>query len=63
VPLIIIDPRDGIKGTQDDEHLSIGVDIAATICDYAQVPMMPNMTIAKSLRPFVEGENVQTWRY
>jgi len=62
VPLIIVDPRKGMKGKQDDEHLSVGVDIAATICDYAKVPMMPKMTIARSLRPFVEGKKVKTWR-
>ncbi len=62
VPVIIVDPRKGMKGTLDEEHLSIGVDLAATICDYAQVPMMPKMTIAKSLRPLVEGRKVKTWR-
>ncbi len=62
VPTIIVDPRKGMKAVQDDEHLSIGVDIAATICDYAQVPMMPEMTIARSLRPLVEGKKGQTWR-
>ncbi|MCP4311242.1 MAG: sulfatase-like hydrolase/transferase, partial [Bacteroidetes bacterium] len=62
VPTIVIDPRKGIKGKKDEEHLSIGVDIAATICDYAQVPMMPKMTVAKSLRPIVEGKKGETWR-
>jgi len=62
VPTIIVDPHKGLKGRKDEEHLSIGVDIAATICDYAQVPMMPKMTIGKSLRPFVEGKKVNTWR-
>jgi choline-sulfatase len=62
VPTIIVDPRKGMKGWKDEEHLSIGVDIAATICDYAQVPMMPKMTIARSLRPLVEGKKGKTWR-
>jgi len=62
VPTIIVDPRNGINGKQDEEHLSIGVDIAATICDYAQVPMLPKMTIGKSLRPLAEGKKVNTWR-
>ena len=47
---------------QDEEHLSIGVDLAATICDYAQVPMLPNMTVGKSLRTIVEGNKVNDWR-
>jgi arylsulfatase A-like enzyme len=62
VPTIIIDPAKGKKGVLDDEHLSIGVDIAATICDYAQVPMMPKMTIARSLKPLVQGEQEDDWR-
>jgi hypothetical protein len=49
------------KGKQDHEHLSIGVDISATICDYANVPMLPKMTIGKSLRPLVEGKKVDQW--
>jgi arylsulfatase A-like enzyme len=62
VPTIIVDPGKALKGMQDEEHLSIGVDIAATICDYAQVPMLPNMTIGKSLRSFAEGKKVDDWR-
>jgi arylsulfatase A-like enzyme len=61
VPLIVVDPGGATKGKRDDEHLSIGVDIAATICDYAQVPMMPKMTIAKSLKPLVEGKEIDDW--
>lgn len=61
VPLIIVDPRGMSKGRRDTEHLSTGVDITATICDYAQVPMMPKMTIARSLKPLVEGRSID-WR-
>ena len=61
VPMIVVDPGDATKGRVDLEHLSTGVDITATICDYAQVPMMPKMTIAKSLKPLVEGKEVD-WR-
>jgi len=61
VPTIVVDPGRGAKGRQDDEHLSIGVDIAATICDYAQVPMLPKMTVGKSLRPLAEGKKVDAW--
>jgi arylsulfatase A-like enzyme len=62
VPTIVIPPGRLTTGKQDHEHLSIGVDIPATICDYANVPMLPKMTIGKSLRPFVEGRTVDTWR-
>ena len=61
VPMIVVDPGGATKGKVDLEHLSTGVDITATICDYAQVPMMPKMTIAKSLKPLVEGQEV-AWR-
>ena len=56
VPTIIIPVGRLSKGKQDHEHLSMGVDIPATICDYANVPLLPKMTIGKSLRPFVEGK-------
>jgi choline-sulfatase len=56
VPTIIVPPGKSNKPKRDTEHLSIGVDIAATICDYAEVPPLPKMTIAKSLRPIVEGK-------
>lgn len=37
--------------------------IAATICDYARVPRMPKMTVAKSLKPIVEGRKVEWHEY
>ena len=61
VPTIVIPPGRLSTGKQDHIHLSIGVDIPATICDYAKVPMLPKMTIGKSLRPLVEGKTVDTW--
>jgi len=62
VPLMIVDPRaDKTRGVADYEHLSTGVDITATILDYAQLPPMPDMTIAKSLKPLVEGKEIK-WR-
>ena len=63
VPTVIVPPGKIDKPKRDTEHLSIGVDIAATICDYAEVPPLPKMTIAKSLRPIVEGKKPLTkWR-
>lgn len=61
VPMIIVHPGQVQSGRQETEHLSIGVDITATICDYAQVPAMPKMTIGKSLRPLAEGKAVDKW--
>ncbi|WP_044254198.1 sulfatase [Rhodopirellula sp. SWK7] len=54
VPMVVVTPDRKRKGQVDDEHLSIGVDVPATICDYADVPPLPKMTIGKSLRPLVE---------
>jgi arylsulfatase A-like enzyme len=62
VPMVIVPPGKIDKGRRDTKHLSIGVDIAATICDYAQVPPLPKMSIAKSLRPVVEGKDPTEWR-
>jgi choline-sulfatase len=61
VPTIIIPPGKLPKAKHDHEHLTIGVDIPATICDYANVPMLPKMTVGKSLRPLVEGKKVDKW--
>jgi arylsulfatase A-like enzyme len=61
VPMILIHPGHVKGGQVDNEHLSIGVDISATICDYAQAPALPKMTIGKSLRPLAEGKKVSDW--
>ncbi len=61
VPTIIIPPGGMSKGKEDNEHLSIAVDLPATICDYAGVPMLPKMTVGKSLRPLVEGKKSDDW--
>jgi len=62
VPTIIVDPGKASRGRRDEEHLSIGVDISATICDYAEVPMLPKMTHGRSLRPLVQGRKDVPWR-
>ena len=62
VPMIVVYPGRIPGGRRDTEHLCLGVDIPATICDYAQVPMLPRMTIGKSLRPLAEGRKVDRWR-
>ena len=63
VPMIVVTPGRRRKGQEDHDHLSIGVDIPATICDYAGVPPLPKMTIGRSLRPLVEGKPVDWHKY
>jgi arylsulfatase A-like enzyme len=61
VPVACVFPNRVRAGTRDDEHLVSGVDIPATILDYAGIEPMPRMTIARSLRPLLEGNPVE-WR-
>lgn len=61
VPLMIVHPGQVKGGRLDTEHLGIGVDIPATLCDYAEVPGLPKMSIGKSLRPLAEGNAVDGW--
>jgi choline-sulfatase len=60
VPLFVSWPGQTPAGKQDTAHLVSGIDIAPTICDYAGVAAPPDVT-GRSLRPLVEGRNVQ-WR-
>ena len=63
VPFIVSCLGSGVKtpkGTFDSEHLLSGNDIFATICDYAGI-RPPVGTHGRSVRPIVEGENVE-WR-
>jgi arylsulfatase A-like enzyme len=61
VPGIVSWPGRVPEGRRDTEHLATGVDIPATICDYAEVAPLPKMTIARSWRPLLEGRSVP-WR-
>lgn len=61
VPTMLIHPGEVKGGQEDTDHLSIGVDIPATICDYAGVPALPKMTVGKSLRPLAEGKEANDW--
>ncbi|MHC4072376.1 MAG: sulfatase family protein [Planctomycetota bacterium] len=49
------------QGVQDTQHLVSGVDVAATVCDYAGASPMPKATIARSWRPLLESKGA-TWR-
>lgn len=61
VPAIVCWPGRVKQGVRDTQHLVSGVDIAATICDYAGAAAMPKMTIARNWRPLLEGKKVK-WR-
>jgi choline-sulfatase len=61
VPAIAVWPGHIQGNLQDHSHLMSGVDIPATICDYAEVAMLPKMTVGKSLRPVLENKKTE-WR-
>jgi arylsulfatase A-like enzyme len=61
VPLVCVFGGRVRAGKRDSEHLVSGVDIPATILDYAGLEPMPGMTVAKSLRPLLEGKPAK-WR-
>jgi choline-sulfatase len=55
VPLAVVQPGKIKAGAQNNEHVIGGVDITATILDYAGADPMPDMTFARSFRPLLEG--------
>ena len=61
VPAIVCWPGKVKQGIRDTQHLVSGVDIAATICDYAGAAPLPKMTIARSWRPLLQGSDTK-WR-
>ncbi len=61
VPTIAWWPGRIPEGVRDAEHLISGVDIPATICDYAGAPPLPKTTVARSWRPIFERRDVP-WR-
>lgn len=61
VPLVCVFSGRIDAGNRDSEHLVTGLDIPATILDYAGLDAMPGMTVAKSLRPLLEGTQTK-WR-
>lgn len=56
VPLTIVAPGRIPADTRNDTTLTLGVDVTATILDYAGLKPMPDMSIARSLRPVLEGK-------
>jgi choline-sulfatase len=63
VPLIIWSPRRVKAGILDTEHMTSGVDITPTLCDYAGIEPPP-LQRGVSLRPIVdiEGADSKDWR-
>ena len=59
VPLVVVPPGGGGEKL-DDRHVVSGLDIPATLCDYARAPSPPGCQ-GRSLRPILEGKPVQ-WR-
>lgn len=57
VPLIVKSPKgQGLAGQVNDRALSnIGLDLYATVCDYAGVQLDPRRYRGRSLRPVAEG--------
>lgn len=49
------------KNVVDDEHLVSGIDFARTVCDFAGIKSNA-IAHGRSLRPLVEGEQVDDWR-
>ncbi|OPZ14400.1 MAG: Choline-sulfatase [candidate division BRC1 bacterium ADurb.BinA364] len=60
VPLIVSLPGGGDSGRIDRRHLVSGLDLAPTLCDFADAAPPPRMR-GYSLRPLLEGRPVE-WR-
>ena len=61
VAAITVFPEHIPAGYMDSEHITSGVDIPATICDYAGAPPLPKMTVGRSWRPLFAGSDAP-WR-
>ncbi len=61
VPFIISCPGLMAEDVLDTDHLVSGVDVMATVCDYASVPQPPHCR-GLSLRPLVSGDTPTPWR-
>jgi choline-sulfatase len=55
VPLAVVQPGKIKPGTRDDSHVIGGVDVTATILDYAGIDPLPGTPFARSFRPLIEG--------
>ena len=60
VPMVVAGPGRVAEGVKDTAHLVSGLDVLATMCDYAGVEAPPGAH-ARSLRPLLEGKPTE-WR-
>jgi len=60
VPLVFSCPGRISEGVRDSSHLVSGVDVMATVCDFAGVKPPPRVT-GGDLRPLLEGRTAE-WR-
>ena len=63
VPLVFHMPGSVKKDLLDKEHMVNGVDVTATILDYAGAGLLPEMKFGQSLRPIVEGKQIAFREY
>lgn len=61
VPFLIRYKAAGQHGLVDEHLVSSGLDILPTLCDFAGVSI-PASLMGRSLRPLVEGKQVDSWR-
>lgn len=59
VPLVFVQPGKIKAGTRDTEHIIGGVDVTATILDYAGIEPLPHASFARSIRPLLEGDGTK----
>jgi arylsulfatase A-like enzyme len=62
VPTMVCFPGKVPEGIVDEEHLVSGLDFFPTLCDYAEIDPPENMR-GRSLRPLLEGKDVEWRRY
>jgi arylsulfatase A-like enzyme len=60
VPMIVSCPGRVAERVRDTSHLVSGLDVMSTFCDYAGIEPAPHVS-GRSLRPLLEGKNVE-WR-
>ena len=60
VPLLVVDPRTSASQGKSIDALTLNIDLAPTLLDYAGLPRPAQMQ-GESLRPFIEGAS-PTWR-
>jgi len=61
VPLIVEGP--GVKQGVDRTHMVNGIDIGPTVCELAGCECMPGVTVAKSLWPLIQGQELSDREY